>query len=61
MSFLVLQSTSLEKVSTCVAFWCHVTVSILSLFLVAPWVGLQCAIVAFSGHIFTNLLFGPGT
>ena len=61
MSFLVLQSTSWEKVSTCIALWRHVTVSILCLFLVAPWVGLQCAIVAFPGHIFTHLLFGPGT
>ena len=33
-----------------VAFWCHVTVSILGLFLTVPCIGLQCVIVAFPGH-----------
>ena len=31
------------------AFECHLTVSVLCLFLVVPWVG-QCVIVACSGH-----------
>ena len=34
---------------------CHVAVGFLYLFLVVQWVGLQCVIVAFPGHI--HLLF----
>ena len=30
---------------------CRVTVKVLSLFLMVPWVGLQCVIVAFPDHI----------
>ena len=40
---------------TLIAFQCHLTVSVLCLFLTVPWVGLQCVIVAFPGH--THLLF----
>ena len=34
---------------------CHVAVSVLCLFLLVQWVGLQCSIVAFPGY--TCLLF----
>ena len=34
------------------------TVSVLCVFLMVPWVGLQFVIVAFSGH--THLMFGTG-
>ena len=34
---------------------CLVTVNVLWLFLVVPWVGLQCVIVVFADH--THLLF----
>ena len=36
-------------------YGCHVSVSILCHFLIVIWFGLQCGIVAFSGH--TNLHF----
>ena len=29
---------------------CHLTISGLCLFLVVPWIGLQCVILAFPGH-----------
>ena len=29
---------------------CHLTISGLCLFLVVPWVGLQCVILEFPGH-----------
>ena len=32
-------------------FKCHVTVSAMCLFLAVQWVGLQCVIVVFPGHI----------
>ena len=35
--------------------WCFVTVIVLWLFLMVPWVGLQCVVVIFSDH--THLLF----
>ena len=35
--------------------WCLVAVSVLWLFLMVPWVGLQCVIVVFPHH--THLLF----
>ena len=35
--------------------WCLVAVSALWLFLMVPWVGLQCVIVVFPHH--THLLF----
>ena len=34
------------------SYRCLVTVNILWLFLMAPWVGLQCVIVVFSGHTY---------
>ena len=39
---------------TLIAFWCHVTVSVLWLLLAVPLVALQCVIVAFTDH--THLL-----
>ena len=36
--------------------WCIVTVLVLSLFITAPWVGLQCVIVAFSDQTY-SLIF----
>ena len=33
-----------------IAFKCHLTVSVLCLFLTVLWVGLQCVIVAFHSH-----------
>ena len=42
----------LRWLSTC----CHVTDSVVCLFLVVPLVGLQCVIVAFPGR--SRLLFG---
>ena len=32
-------------------FYCHVTVSAMCLFLAVQWVGLQCVIVVFPGHV----------
>ena len=32
---------------TLIVLLCHLTVIVLSLFLMVPWVGLQCVIVAF--------------
>ena len=40
-------------------FNCHVTVSVLSLFLTVPWAYLQCVIVAFIDHTYTLLLQNP--
>ena len=37
---------------TLIAFKCHLTVSVLCLFLTVSWVCLQCVIVAFPGHIY---------
>ena len=37
------------------SFRCLVTVNVLWLFLMVPWVGLQCVIVVFLDH--THLLF----
>ena len=39
----------------CSSSWCLVIIIVLLLFLVVPWVGLQCVIVAFTDH--THLLF----
>ena len=53
VSFLVLHSSHLkwELVAWLwLSSWCLVAVSILCLFFVALWVGLQCVIVAFPGH-----------
>ena len=44
---------------TLLAFCCHMTVNILCLFLTVLWVGLQCVIVAFSGHTHFLFVFGP--
>ena len=35
--------------------YCHVSVSVLCLFLMVPWIVLQCVIVSFPGH--THLCF----
>ena len=32
------------------SFWCIVTISVLGLFLMVPWVRLQCVIVVVPGH-----------
>ena len=47
---------SLEKKENwLIALYCHLTFSVLRLFLAVLWVGLQCVIVAFPSH--THLLF----
>ena len=37
------------------SYRCVVTITVLSLFLTVPWVGMQCVIVVFPDH--THLLF----
>ena len=53
VSFLVLQSSRRGRerwfLKNC--FLCHGTVSAMCLFLAVQWVGLQCVIVVFPGHI----------
>ena len=38
------------------SFLCLVSVNVLWLFLMVPWVGMQCVTVVYHGH--THLLFG---
>ena len=47
--------TDIPGCFTLIAYWCHVTVSILCLFLMVPWVGLQCVIMARTGPEFIQL------
>ena len=50
MSFLVCNDLDEEKRAGCFAFIvfaCLVTVNVLWLFLMVPWVGLQCEVVVF--------------
>ena len=53
-SFLVFQSSCLEEKELVallsLSSLCQVAVGVLLSFLVMPWVGLQCVIVAFPGH-----------
>ena len=55
MHFLVLQQSRCGRESWLAASCCHVVISILSLFLIVPWVGLKCVIVTFPGN--THLPF----
>ena len=58
VSFLLLQLSRSEREKWLLYFsclLCHLTVSVLCLFLIVLRVGLQCLVVSFSGHI--HLLF----
>ena len=47
----VLVCINLAGCFTLFAFQCHLTVSVLCLYLMVPWVGLQCVIVAIPRHV----------
>ena len=54
VSVLVYNNIAGEEKAGCftlIEFYRHLTVSVLYLFLTMLWVGLQCVIVAFPGHI----------
>ena len=59
-SFPIILMMKIELVALLLlSSWCHVTVSVMWLFLNVPWVDLQCVIVVFSDltHFLTRLLF----
>ena len=55
-SFAIILTRKRKLVSLLLLYYrCIVTINVLWLFLMMPWVGLQCVIVVFPDH--TNLLF----